>query len=219
MVGSSYNRRFIYITASEFTYLTYNLISHTAGTRSRISQSTKHRKWPGRSSKQISSKVEFSVLMVLELLAGNVSSCSSHLILAHIITITTWREKTPLSSWLYLGLTTSGFGRVLRQKVVCQTPPYGKIVTSKSTLSSCLNSLNLPKPTPLSGRAMLVPYVLTGDDVFALTRLSKAQRIFNYKLSRMRKISENCFGIIANRWKVFRALILLPPDKVFDLIW
>ena len=49
---------------------------------------------------------------------------------------------------------------------------------------------------------------------FPLTGLSRAQRIFNYRLSRMRRISENCFGIIANRWRVFRAPILLPPDTV-----
>ena len=43
------------------------------------------------------------------------------------------KGKTPLSYWLYLGLATSAFGRVLGKMVVCQTPPYGKIVTSKST--------------------------------------------------------------------------------------
>ena len=42
----------------------------------------------------------------------------------------------------------------------------------KKALSSCHNSLDLPKPRPLPGRAMPVPYVLTGDDAFALTRLS-----------------------------------------------
>ena len=36
-VGSSYNRQIMYITGSKFTYLTYNLISYHAGTRSRIS--------------------------------------------------------------------------------------------------------------------------------------------------------------------------------------
>lgn len=36
-VGSSYNLRIVYITGSKFTYLTFNLISYTTGTRSRIS--------------------------------------------------------------------------------------------------------------------------------------------------------------------------------------
>lgn len=34
----------------------------------------------------------------------------------------------------------------------------------------------------------------------------------------MRRIPENCFVIIANRWRVFRAPILLPLDTVVDLI-
>ena len=34
----------------------------------------------------------------------------------------------------------------------------------------------------------------------------------------MRRISENGFGIIANRWRVFRAPILLLPDTVIALI-
>ena len=98
----------------------------------------------------------------------------------------------------------------------------------KMALSSADNPLNLPKPKPLPGRSMPVPYVLTGDDAFALTRylmkpfplsgLSRAQRVFNYRLSRMRRISENGLGIIGNRWRVFRAPILLPPDKVIALI-
>lgn len=36
-VGSSFSPRIIDITGSKFTYLSYNLISYTAGTRSRIS--------------------------------------------------------------------------------------------------------------------------------------------------------------------------------------
>ena len=98
----------------------------------------------------------------------------------------------------------------------------------KKALSSVDNTLSLPKAKPLPGRSKPVPYVLTGDDAFALTRylmkpfplsgLSIAQRIFNYRLSRMRRISENGFGIIANRWRVFRVPILLPPDTVIALI-
>ena len=34
----------------------------------------------------------------------------------------------------------------------------------KKALSSCHNTLNLPKPRPLPGRAIPVPYILTGDN-------------------------------------------------------
>ena len=87
----------------------------------------------------------------------------------------------------------------------------------KKALSSCQNTLNLPKSRPLPGRAMPVPYVLTGDNPFSLTRFLM-KPFPHYRLSRMQRISENCFGIIAKRWRVFHAPILLPPDTVINLI-
>ena len=84
------------------------------------------------------------------------------------------------------------------------------------------NTLNLPDPAP--GRNYPLPYVCTGDDAFPLTaymmktypqkNLSLEKRIFNYRLSRMRHISENAFGILANCWRVFRKPFLLEPEKV-----
>lgn len=79
----------------------------------------------------------------------------------------------------------------------------------KLLLNSETNPLNLPSPKPLPGRSRKVPFVLTGDDAFSLTSflmkpfpqsgLTNEQRIFNYRLSRMRRISENGFGILARR--------------------
>ena len=63
-----------------------------------------------------------------------------------------------------------------------------------------------------------------GDDAFPLTAhmmkpyplkdLSLEKRIFNYRLLRLRRISENAFGILANHWRVFRKPFLLEPKKV-----
>ena len=47
--------------------------------------------------------------------------------------------------------------------------------------------------------------------------LSPDKRIFNYRLSRARRISENAFGILANRWHVFRKPFALQPEKVKSL--
>ena len=97
---------------------------------------------------------------------------------------------------------------------------------SQSSLKNGLekNTLNLSDPTPLPGRNYPLPYVCTGDDAFPLTaylmkaypqkNLSLAKRIFNYRLSRMKRISENAFGILANHWRVFRNPFLLEPEKV-----
>ena len=48
--------------------------------------------------------------------------------------------------------------------------------------------------------------------------LSAEKRIYNYRHSRARRLSENLFGIIANRWRVFRSVILLPPESVGNLV-
>ena len=40
------------------------------------------------------------------------------------------------------------------------------------------------------------------------------KQFFNYRLSRMRRISKNGFGILANRWRVFRRPLMLEPEKV-----
>ena len=58
------------------------------------------------------------------------------------------------------------------------------------------NDLNLPQPKPLPGRQATVPFVLVANDAFRMQKhllkrypgksLSAGQRIFNYRLSRVR---------------------------------
>lgn len=55
---------------------------------------------------------------------------------------------------------------------------------------------------------------LVGDDAFPLksyllkpysgTNLSTKQKIFNYRVSRARRIVENAFGILASRFRIFQ---------------
>ena len=69
-----------------------------------------------------------------------------------------------------------------------------------------------PQPDPLPGDTQDIPYFLVGDDAFALRQfmmkpygsrtLTPRQRIFNYRLSRARRVVENTFGILANRFQV-----------------
>ena len=101
-------------------------------------------------------------------------------------------------------------------------------VWAQSPLRKALenNTLNLPKPTPQSGDLDDIPFVCVGDDAFPLSTymmkpypqkdLSRDKRIFNrfYRLPRARRISENAFGILASRWRVFRKPFLFKPEKV-----
>ena len=93
-------------------------------------------------------------------------------------------------------------------------------------------SLNLPDPVPLpkskDPRWMFdqsdepIP-----DDAFTLgkhcmkpfpeSNLSDRNRIFNYRLSRMRRISENVFGIWGNTFRVFTTTMALEPNKAVDI--
>lgn len=82
-------------------------------------------------------------------------------------------------------------------------------VFRESNLSNALsnNSLNLPPNQPLPGRVMKVPFVIVADDAFPITDriikpypmrgLSHSQKIFNYRLSRARRMIESSFGILA----------------------
>ena len=57
---------------------------------------------------------------------------------------------------------------------------------------------------------MLKPYSQNG--------LTPEKRIFNYCLSRARRVVENAFGILANRFRVFLTPINLAPEKVEIII-
>lgn len=86
------------------------------------------------------------------------------------------------------------------------------------------NSLSLPPLKPLIGRHKPIPYYFIGDGAFPLTEnimkpfpglYSKGEpaRIFNYRLSRARRVVENVFGIISSVFRVLRKPLLLNPEK------
>lgn len=49
-------------------------------------------------------------------------------------------------------------------------------------------------------------------------RLTNKQRIFNYRLSRARCVSENAFGILAIRWQVLNSPLVCSLEKAEDII-
>ena len=98
-------------------------------------------------------------------------------------------------------------------------------VYAKSDISAALENgtLHIPPPRSLPGRINDVSYVLLGDEAFPLKTflmkpypskvLTDYERIYNYRLSRARRVSENAFGILVNRFRVLDKYIHLCPTK------
>lgn len=90
------------------------------------------------------------------------------------------------------------------------------------------NPLNIPKASELTGINKKIPFYLIGDDAFRLgphmmkrfpgDSLTRKQKIYNYRLSRCRRIIENTFGILTCRFRIFRTTLEVFPDFVDDIV-
>jgi hypothetical protein len=88
-------------------------------------------------------------------------------------------------------------------------------------------TLGLPPPDPLPNDDQDFPYYIAGDEAFPLRswlmkpipkrNLSMKQRIFNYRLSRGRRIVENAFGLLASRFRCLLTTMPQPPDTVISI--
>ena len=86
------------------------------------------------------------------------------------------------------------------------------------------NTIGFPDAAPLPGDDAPLPFFLIGDDAFALNTcmmkpysrrsMERAQIIFNYRLSRARRIVENAFGILANRYRCLLTTMAQDADNV-----
>jgi hypothetical protein len=103
-------------------------------------------------------------------------------------------------------------------------------VISESSLKEALENdlLDVPPPACVQGMPHPLHFHIVADDAFPLSntimkpyphrKLDKPNRIFNYRLSRARRVVENAFGILANRWRVFHTTIGISPEKVVNLV-
>lgn len=103
-------------------------------------------------------------------------------------------------------------------------------VWSKSSFKAALESgkLNIPKFGVLPKTSSMVPYVIVADDAFPLSNnimkpypgrsLTEEKIIFNYRLSRARRVSENAFGILAARFQIYKKPITTTPEKVKKIV-
>lgn len=76
--------------------------------------------------------------------------------------------------------------------------------------------MNLPPPRPIEPDGPKMPYVIVADEAFRLCDymmrpypgrggLTEEKRIFNYRLSRARRIVENVFGIITQKFRILKS--------------
>ena len=94
------------------------------------------------------------------------------------------------------------------------------------------SKLEIPDEEALPGDdgGALVPYVFVGDEAFPLMKnlmrpfpvgrrnVPQEHLIFNYRLSRARRIVENVFGILAARWRIYHTKIVLQPENVTQVV-
>ncbi|XP_069813762.1 uncharacterized protein [Dendropsophus ebraccatus] len=86
----------------------------------------------------------------------------------------------------------------------------------------------LPADQPLPGTTDPVPFVMVSDEAFPLLsnllrpyprrELDTRKRIFNFRLSRARRVVECTFGIMTSQWRVLTTTIKLDVQTVDNII-
>ncbi|XP_041347115.1 protein ALP1-like, partial [Gigantopelta aegis] len=94
------------------------------------------------------------------------------------------------------------------------------------------NDLHFPPDEHLADAPNLgpMPFVIVGDEAFPLMRnlmrpypggkktLQEGQQVFNYRLSRARRIVENAFGIMACRWRIYNTKMMVCHSTINKIV-
>ncbi|XP_018365193.1 PREDICTED: uncharacterized protein LOC108762618 [Trachymyrmex cornetzi] len=104
-------------------------------------------------------------------------------------------------------------------------------VLSKSIFGKALydGTLNIPHKTKKLPQSNInLPYFVVGDEAFQLHKnvmrpypgrfLSNDKNIFNYRLSRARRVIENAFDILVSKWRILRHPICAHPSTVDRIV-
>jgi len=93
-----------------------------------------------------------------------------------------------------------------------------------------IGTLNVLPNTPLVENAVPTPYVIVGTQAFPLKTYlfrpyskhhqggDESKKIYNYRLSRTRRVVENACGILASRWRVFLRPLEVQPETVDKVV-
>lgn len=105
-------------------------------------------------------------------------------------------------------------------------------IFKRSNMGEKLNKYELHIPPPeYIGNHKLLPYVIVADEAFQLTNfmlrpypgrgyieLNDSKKIFNYRLSRARRVIENTFGILAAKCRIYRKPIICDVNTTINII-
>lgn len=110
-------------------------------------------------------------------------------------------------------------GRVSDGGVIENTRFYDRLING---------DLQVPNSSKTEKSIERLPYVFVGDEAFALREdflkpfsqkeLNKEKRVFNYRLSRARRIIENVFGILVARFRIFHSAIHLKLENIDKVV-
>ncbi|KAM8701824.1 hypothetical protein ACLKA7_000673 [Drosophila subpalustris] len=99
---------------------------------------------------------------------------------------------------------------------------------SHCTLGKAVLSENLEFPENRLLNGVSTPYFMVADDAFPLNtrimkpygarKLTKSERIFNYRLSPSRRCIENTFGILCAKWMAVQRTLLSNPDRAQKIV-
>lgn len=91
-------------------------------------------------------------------------------------------------------------------------------------------TFDTPGPAPLPGSDICAPHIFLGDEAFALLEnllkpypreqslVDRTKAIFNYRLSRARRIVENAFGLLTQNFRIYLTPIDMNIDVTEDLV-
>ena len=92
------------------------------------------------------------------------------------------------------------------------------------------DTLNIPNSKPPPTTEETLPFVIVGDEAFSIkryllppyagiwTRNDESKKLYNYRLSRARRVVENAFGILTQNCRLFCDRIRLRPANAEKMI-
>lgn len=97
------------------------------------------------------------------------------------------------------------------------------IYTDTSFFENMINeTMNLPKESPLPGTEVSAPYIFVSDTDYIIENfmrpyskenLTNEEKIFNYRFSRAKRVADNAFGILYERFGVLHQNIYIQKDE------